>query len=79
MSGLPTLDAARGRVLVQIIGAASNKETAQRLGISPRTVEVHRAHILTKMGAKNTGDLVRIALTGRHLVQKITFAGPVTE
>ena len=68
-----------GEVLVQIIGAASNKETAQRLGISPRTVEVHRAHILTKMGAKNTADLVRIALTGRHLVQKSAFAGPITE
>jgi two-component system, LuxR family, response regulator FixJ len=54
------------QVLAEIVEAASNREAAQRLGISPRTIEVHRAHIMTKLGAKNTADLVRIALANRY-------------
>lgn len=50
-------------VLDQIVGAASNKETARHLGISQRTVEVHRAHIMAKLNAKNAADLVRIVLS----------------
>jgi two-component system, LuxR family, response regulator FixJ len=50
-------------VLSQIASAASNKEAAKNLGISQRTVEIHRVHIMQKLGAKNTADLVRIVLT----------------
>jgi DNA-binding CsgD family transcriptional regulator len=32
------------------------------LGISPRTIEVHRARIMDKLGARNAADLVRTAL-----------------
>ena len=49
-------------VLNHITAGASNKETGRRLGISPRTVEVHRAHIMDKVGARNAADLVRIVL-----------------
>lgn len=49
-------------VLAQIVAGASSKEAARRLGISPRTVEFHRANILQKLGAKNTADLMRIVL-----------------
>jgi DNA-binding CsgD family transcriptional regulator len=49
-------------VLSQIVAGASSKEAARRLGISPRTVEFHRANILQKLGAKNTVDLMRIVL-----------------
>ena len=45
--------------LVQIVRGASNKEAARTLGISPRTVEFHRANVMQKLGAKNTADLVR--------------------
>ena len=45
---------------------ASNKEAGRTLGISPRTVEVHRARIMDKLGAKNAADLVRI-VRGRRL------------
>lgn len=49
-------------VLSQIAGAASNKEAARNLGISPRTVEIHRGHIMHKLGAKNSVDLMRIVM-----------------
>jgi len=50
-------------VLALITGGASNKEGGYRLGISTRTFEVHRAHIMGKLGAKNAADLVRMALS----------------
>jgi DNA-binding CsgD family transcriptional regulator len=50
-------------VLVQVTGGCSNKEAGRNLGISPRTVEVHRARIMEKLGAKNAADLVRIVLS----------------
>jgi two-component system, LuxR family, response regulator FixJ len=49
-------------VLSQIAAAASNKETAKNLGISPRTVEIHRGRIMHKLGAKNSIDLMRIIM-----------------
>jgi two-component system response regulator FixJ len=53
------------QVLELIAKGASNKEAGRHLGISPRTVEVHRARIMEKLGAKNTVDLVHIVLTDR--------------
>jgi DNA-binding CsgD family transcriptional regulator len=50
-------------VLTQIMAGNSSKEAALRLGISPRTVEVHRAQIVKKFGAKNTVDLVRLVVS----------------
>ena len=40
----------------------SNKEIAQELGISPRTVETYRAWVMEKTGARNLADLVRLAM-----------------
>ena len=53
-------------VLSQIANGASNKEAGRLLGISPRTIEVHRARIMEKLRAKNAADLVRIVLTNGH-------------
>ena len=50
-------------VLGQIAGGSSNKQAGRELGISPRTIEVHRARIMEKLGAKNAADLVRIVLS----------------
>jgi FixJ family two-component response regulator len=47
-------------VLTQIVAGASSREAGRQLGISRRTIEVHRARIMEKLGAKNTADLVRI-------------------
>jgi DNA-binding CsgD family transcriptional regulator len=46
-------------VLALITGGASNKEGGYRLGISIRTFEAHRAHLMGKLGAKNAADLIR--------------------
>lgn len=51
-------------VLDMLVAGCSNKVAAHELGISPRTVEVHRAHIMDKMKASSIADLVRTALTG---------------
>lgn len=50
-------------VLSQVARGASNKEAGRRLGISPRTIEVHRARIMDKLGARNAADLMRIVLS----------------
>ncbi|MEZ5764989.1 MAG: response regulator [Xanthobacteraceae bacterium] len=47
-------------VLSQLARGASNKEAGRLLGISPRTIEVHRARIMAKLGARNAADLMRI-------------------
>jgi len=54
----------REREVLQLITSGqSNKEAGRQLGISPRTIEVHRARVMEKLGAKNTADLMRIVLT----------------
>ncbi|MEA2938561.1 MAG: hypothetical protein QOC56_2065 [Alphaproteobacteria bacterium] len=63
--GCQKLTRREAEVLAEIMAAASNKEAGCHLRISPRTVEVHRARIMMKLGAKNTADLIRIALTHR--------------
>jgi two-component system response regulator FixJ len=53
------------QVLELIAKGASNKEAGRHLGISPRTIEVHRARVMEKLGARNTVDLVHIVLSDR--------------
>ena len=50
-------------MLAQIVNGASNKEAGRKLGISPRTIEVHRAHLMQKIGARNAADLIRIVMS----------------
>lgn len=49
-------------VLRRVVIGETNKEIAATLGISPRTVEVHRAAAMRKLGARNTADMIRLAL-----------------
>lgn len=49
-------------VLVQLVRGQPNKIVAHELGISPRTVEIHRASIMDKLKARNLSDIVRTAL-----------------
>lgn len=61
--GFTQLTPREREVLQFITNGQSNKETGRALGISPRTVEVHRARVMEKLGARNTADLMRIVLT----------------
>jgi FixJ family two-component response regulator len=64
--GRKPLTKREGEVLTQLVTGASTKEAAAQLGISPRTIEIHRAHIMGKLGAKNIADLVRIVMSERR-------------
>jgi two-component system response regulator FixJ len=56
-------------VLDELVAGQSNKAAAQKLGISPRTVEVYRAQIMNKLKVKSLSDLVRITLAARRPVR----------
>ncbi len=49
-------------VLAGVAEGLSNRRIGEQLAISPRTVEIHRANMLTKMGANHTSEAIRIAI-----------------
>jgi FixJ family two-component response regulator len=51
-------------VLSHLIRGASNKEVGRILKVSPRTIEVHRAHIMRKLRVRNAAGLIRVVLGG---------------
>jgi DNA-binding NarL/FixJ family response regulator len=60
---------AREREVVHLAAEGwGNTEIAQRLGVSPRTVETHRAHAMHKLGLRIQPDLIRYALRRGLLV-----------
>ena len=61
--GFDELTPREREVLQLITNGQSNKEAGRELGISPRTIEVHRARVMEKLGARTTADLMRIVLT----------------
>jgi two-component system response regulator FixJ len=58
------------QVLEGLIAGSPNKTIAYDLEISPRTVEIHRANVMTKMGAGSLSDLVRMALLAGLIPEK---------
>ena len=50
------------QVLEGLVAGHANKRIAHDLDISPRTVEIYRAHVMTKMDAASLSELVRMAL-----------------
>lgn len=58
IAGLPRRER---EVFLGLIGGQTNKMIARDLGISPRTVEVHRAHVMERLGAKSLSRLMEIA------------------
>ena len=52
-------DAREREVLALIVGGLTNKEAGRALGLSPRTVETHRAHLFEKLAAPSLAQLIR--------------------
>ncbi len=62
------------QVLVGLVGGQSNKAMGQALGISPRTVEIHRAHVMEKLGCRSLAEAVRTGLAAG--LEMEAFTGP---
>lgn len=62
IKGFGSLTYRERQILQYVVDGSTNKEIAVDLGLSYRTVEVHRRHIMEKTGARNTADLVRLAI-----------------
>jgi two-component system response regulator FixJ len=60
------------QVLEGLVAGKPNKVIAFDLGISPRTVEIYRANLMTKMGANSLSDLVRMAMLAGILESSAT-------
>ena len=54
-----SLTAREGEVLQHVVAGTSNRNLAELLGVSDRTIEVHRSRVMKKMGAESLPDLVR--------------------
>lgn len=52
-------------VLDWLAEGSSNKAIARELDISPRTVEIHRANMMSKLGARHAAEAVRLKLEAR--------------
>jgi len=65
--GLPVLTRREKEVLTLIADGMTNNEVAEKLFISTTTVDTHRKSLLSKLNAKNTASLVRIA-TQLHII-----------
>lgn len=55
------LTAREREVLIGLVEGKSNKMIAQRLAISPRTIEIYRAHLMEKLGTTSLSETLRIA------------------
>jgi len=56
-----SLTAREREVMAHVVTGMLNKQVAQELGTTEKTIKVHRGHIMQKMGVKSLADLVRAA------------------
>lgn len=66
MRRLASLSSRERQVLDGLVSGKPNKIIAYDLGISIRTIEIYRAHVMTKMGANSLSDLIRMTLIATY-------------
>lgn len=62
---ISNLSAREREVLEWLAEGSSNKVIARELEISPRTVEIHRANMMTKLGARHAAEAVRLKIEAK--------------
>src|SRR5215211_9324750 len=75
---LAALTGREWEIVDRLVAGLSNKEIARELGISYRTVEVHRARIMDKTQARSFSQLVRLALEADHPSKDQATSGDVS-
>jgi FixJ family two-component response regulator len=60
-ASVATMSLREREVLDGMLGGGTSKAIAKELGISPRTVEMHRAHVMERLGAKTLSELILLA------------------
>ncbi len=63
---LARLTPREAEIMERVVAGRHNREIAAELGISPRTVEVHKARMMDKLGVGSVAELVRLQLTGER-------------
>lgn len=58
------------QVVFGLVEGLSNKAIARKLGLSPRTIEVYRAHMMTKLHARHLMDVLRVAVAAGVLGER---------
>ena len=71
---LASLTPREREVLDRLVAGLPNKTIAYDLGSSPRTVEVHRARVMEKMGARSLPELVRMTIAAEQAASGKTTA-----
>lgn len=62
LSRIEKLTKREREILSGMVAGRSNREIGKVLAISPRTVELHRSHLLDKTGARNSAEAIRLAV-----------------
>jgi two-component system response regulator FixJ len=64
LARIDSLSPRERQVMEGLVAGLSNKQIARDYDISPRTIEVYRANVMTKMQANSVSELVRFAIRG---------------
>lgn len=73
-SRVASLSAREAEIIREVRKGLTNKEIAHTLGISPRTVEIHRANALIKLCARNSADATRILIQAEDGLEPLHMA-----